>query len=105
DEAVVDDDDPQDEKDDHAKDDPGGRGHGGLLAALRSGWCSASEVRESSRQSLTRTSEAKEHYQLHDSSAAFRFEVPDRVCRDCCRNFKSAALGTLPINCGLGESS
>ena len=30
-----------------------------------------------------------------DSSAAFRFEVPKRVYRDCCRNFKSAALGAV----------
>src|SRR5437667_7189653 len=28
------------------------------------------------------------------ASAAFRFEVPNRVCRDCCRNFKSAALAS-----------
>src|SRR3954447_264065 len=29
----------------------------------------------------------------YDSSAAFRFEVPNRVCCNWCRNFKSAALG------------
>src|SRR5215467_2912623 len=39
---------------------------------------------------------------MNGSSAAFRFEVPVRVCREPCRNFKSAALvsryneGALP---------
>src|SRR5262245_34515303 len=27
----------------------------------------------------------------------FRFEIPERVCRECCRNFKSAALVTLRL--------
>jgi hypothetical protein len=41
---------------------------------------------------LARTSEAKGHWQVIDPSAAFRFEVPERACRNRCRNFKSAAL-------------
>ena len=32
------------------------------------------------------------HYLTFDSSAAFRFEVPARACRNRGRNFKSAAL-------------
>jgi hypothetical protein len=59
----------------------------------------ASEVREPSRQPPTRTSEAKGHLQVNESSAAFRFEVPKRVCSKRCRNFKSAALPTC-INHG-----
>src|SRR5579883_1481663 len=31
------------------------------------------------------------------SSAAFRFEVPKRACRDRCRNFKSAALASARV--------
>src|SRR5262249_4202846 len=36
---------------------------------------------------------------LYGSSAAFRFEVPNRICRNPCRNFKSAALASH--RCGL----
>src|SRR6266571_1268755 len=57
--------------------------------------CPASEARDTSRQPLTRASEAGGHWQLCDSSAAFRFEVPNRVCCRWCRNFKSAALATI----------
>src|SRR5262245_31338544 len=67
-----------------------------VLSALRmssfTAWCPASEVRHTSPHPFARTSEAKGHQLLYDSSAAFRFEVPNRVCRECCRNFKSAAL-------------
>src|SRR5947209_20217344 len=55
----------------------------------------ASEVRETLLNPLTRTSEAKGHWQVYDRSAAFRFEVPTRACGGRFRNFKSAAL--LPI--------
>src|SRR5262245_23648115 len=51
----------------------------------------AFEVRQTLRQDLTRTSKAKGHSQVYDSSAALRFEVPGRVCGRWCRNFKSAA--------------
>src|SRR5258705_2918820 len=44
---------------------------------------------------LTRTSETKGHEQLNDSSAAFRFEGPNRVCCRWCRTFKSAALASV----------
>src|SRR5258705_4951104 len=57
--------------------------------------CPVSEVRDTSQHALTRTSETKGHWQLSDSSAAFRFEVPNRVCCKWCRNFKSAALAIL----------
>src|SRR5437763_2937721 len=67
-------------------------------APRRSTWCPASEVRDTSLHPLARTPEAKGHYQAYDSSAAFRFEVPDRVGGRWCRNFKSAALG--PRFCG-----
>src|SRR5436309_15541463 len=50
------------------------------------------KVRDTSQHTLTRPSETKGHWQLYDSSAAFRFEVPNRVCCRRCRNFKSAAL-------------
>src|SRR6267154_1928183 len=36
----------------------------------------------SSRQLRLRTSESKGHWQLVDFSAAFEFEVPNRICRD-----------------------
>src|SRR6185369_13060498 len=51
-----------------------------------------SEVRDTSQHTLPRTSETKGHWQAYDSSAAFRFEVPNRICCNWCRNFKSAAL-------------
>src|SRR5882757_6804785 len=51
-----------------------------------------SEVRDTPQHALTRTSETKGHLQHYDSSAAFRFEVPNRVCCRWCRSFKSAAL-------------
>src|SRR5207245_5601058 len=35
------------------------------------------------------------------SRAAFRFEVPTRVCCWCCRNFKSAARVYCPFRRGL----
>src|SRR5262249_4281663 len=34
---------------------------------------------------------------IHDSSAAIRFEVPNRVCRHCYGNFKSAALAVTEV--------
>jgi hypothetical protein len=43
--------------------------------------CPASEVRDTSQHALTRTSEAKGHSLVFDSSAAYRFEVPERACR------------------------
>src|SRR6266581_6293557 len=55
--------------------------------------CPVSEVRDTLQHALTRTSETKGHSQLYGSSAAFRFEVPNRVCCGWCRNLKSAALG------------
>src|SRR5262245_31475003 len=60
--------------------------------ALNRRWCPVSEVRDTPQHTLTRTSETKGHQQLFYSSAAFRFEVPNRVCCRWCRNFKSAAL-------------
>src|SRR5229473_878243 len=53
----------------------------------------ASEVRNTSRHALVRTSEAKRHWQVNDSSAVYRFEVPEGGCCKRCRNFKSTALG------------
>src|SRR5215216_3541299 len=50
---------------------------------------------------LTRTSEAKGHQQVYDPSAAFRFEVPARVCGRRCRNFKSAALALTAMGTKL----
>src|SRR5258705_13763612 len=70
--------------------------------------CPVSEVRDTSQHALTRTSETKGHWQLSDSSAAFRFEVPNRVCCRCCRNFKSAALGASSFSRstrGAGEGA
>src|SRR5262249_49108412 len=69
------------------------------LIAMHHQWkgssrCPVSEVRDTPQRALTRTSETKGHQPLYDSSAAFRFEVPNRVCCRWCRNFKSAALAS-----------
>src|SRR3954452_6611290 len=45
-----------------------------------------------------RTSESKGHQQLYNSSVAFEFEVPLRVCRDDWRNFKLATLVRLAVD-------
>src|SRR4030088_1741175 len=54
--------------------------------------CPASEVRDTSQQPLRRTSEAKGHSLVFDSSAAYRLEVPERACCGRRRDFQSAAL-------------
>src|SRR5437870_12327278 len=63
------------------------------------------KVRDTSQHTLTRTSETKGHWQLYDSSAAFRFCVPNRVCCRWCRNVKSAALESSHVrrleDCGF----
>src|SRR5262245_33334480 len=64
----------------------------GHESAHRLDQCPVSEVRDTWRHSLTRTSETNGHWQAYDSSAAFRFEVPEQHCGRRCRNFKSAAL-------------
>src|SRR5262245_12475485 len=52
-----------------------------------------------------RTSGSKGHEEIYDPSAAFRFEVPGRACRNRCRNFKSGALVsyTSQITAALAE--
>src|SRR5262245_14299436 len=52
----------------------------------------ASEVRDASPQIPDTNVGSKGALEVYDSSAAFRFEVPGRVCGRRCRNFKSAAL-------------
>src|SRR5262245_66537910 len=56
---------------------------------------------------LHEPSETRGHQQLYDSSAAFRFEVPNRACRRLCRNFKLTTLeglllGVLVARLALG---
>src|SRR6266567_571125 len=61
---------------------PANKGPRPIRRVAETASCPASELRDTSRQPPTRTSEAKGHSLVFDSSAAYRLEVPERAyCR------------------------
>lgn len=53
-------------------------------------WRPLSELRQTSRQPLTRTSESKGHWRIYDSGTAFDLKSLEGTRRLQCRNFRPA---------------